>query len=470
MDNDVIAVISNVICIKKDTLPIEAQEFIRSSLTRDNPGFHMMARLANANPRKYKYVKMPPASISSYDENDQTIYVPRGFKSDLESIIMRFGLRIKYYDKRVSFKPDPQMRMADGFELKEYQKKGLGSLFLNSSGILVAPCGGGKTVTGISLMVTVKQPTIILVHTQDLMFQWQRELASKAVLPCPVGQWGAGEKVRENVTVATIQTIVRMPPADARDLLSTFGCVILDEAHHCPAETFLQVMNLCPSKFRFGLTATPSRKDGLEFLMFDTIGPIVYEITDSDLENEGRSQNCSVIQKVTKFNSRFAIDEWAQLISELTKDFDRNTLIAETIHHDWMSGQFPIVISERTSHCSDLAIMLSRRGMNAQLLTGSVPKKQRQDLIARAVSGLVDVIIATKVADEGLDIPNLSSIHLVTPTSNAEKIKQRVGRIRRPVEGKKSLVYEYIDSTHSQLNSMAKKRLRMYKRWGFITI
>jgi len=333
--------------------------------------------------------------------------------------------------------------------------------------VLIAPCGGGKTVTGIGILTTLKQPTLILVHTNDLLTQWRSELASKAQLPFSPGQWGGGNKDLQSVTVATIQTLIRANPQELRELLSKFGCVILDEAHHCPADTFMGVMNMSPSKYRFGLTATPERKDGLEELMYRVIGPVRAEITDSDLVAEGRSQLCDVVDINTSFYTRFGADEWTKLLAELVKDGDRNRLIVSKVVEDWQDGQFPLVLSDRVGHCRQLQQMLKQHGMNAQLLVGDVNRKQRESIVNHAKDGLVDAIIATKVADEGLDIPNLSSIHLVSPTANKAKTQQRIGRIRRPMPNKRSIVFDYIDVRVPSLARMAKQRRSMYKRWGF---
>jgi len=467
MTSEILAVIDNVVRLKLDTLEPALLSELRSRLTRENPQFHSMKRMRDRNPLKYQYTKLPPSSVTSYEEDGKTFYVPRGFLNELRSTALSYDQPLRVIDQTITFPRIPEISLSTELELKDYQKKGIGKLIMKSGGVLVAPCGGGKTVAGIGILTTLKQPTLILVHTTDLMSQWQRELASKAVLPGPVGQWGSGVKQRETVTVATIQTLVKMPPPQLRDLLGHFGCVILDEAHHCPADTFLQIMNMCGSKYRFGLTATPVRKDGLEFLMFDTIGPIQARITQDELKAEGRSQNCHVKNHNTTFFTNHTIDAWASLLSDLTKDRDRNNLIIRSVLDDWNNGEFPLILSDRVGHCKELQSILQKEGMNVELLVGEVPKPARDRICDRARKGLVDAIVATKVADEGLDIPNLSSIHLTTPTSNEGKTEQRVGRIRRPMEGKNSIIHDYIDSRVSGLVRMAQNRRRMFRKWDF---
>jgi superfamily II DNA or RNA helicase len=462
-----LAVIQNVIRLKKSTSPPELLDIIRSELTVENPAYHQMQMMQYRNPRKYQYAKLPPSTIMSYDEAGDTLYIPRGYRSRLEELSSEHGQSISWHDKTIAFDRVHDMCQSPNVTLKNYQRRGLGKMVMSGNGVLVAPCGGGKTVTGIGILTTLKQPTLVVVHKTDLMSQWQEELADKADLPGPIGQWGGGVKQRETVTVATIQTLNKMPPAELVKFLEHFGCVILDEAHHCPADTFMGIMNLSPSRYRFGLTATPERKDGLEELMYRVIGPVRAEITDSELVAEGRSQTCEVVEVDTKFYTRHTASEWTKLLGELTKDGDRNRLIVSNIVKDWNDGQFPLVLSDRVGHCRQLQQMLRGHGMDAQLLIGAVNQMERDRIMSRARQGLVDAIIATKVADEGLDIPALSSIHLTSPTANKANTQQRVGRIRRPVPGKRSVVFDYVDLRVPCLARMAKSRRTMFKRWGF---
>jgi len=465
--SQILAVVSNVIRLKRDTLGPGLLSELRASLTRENPAYHQMKRMADRQPHKYRYTKLPPATVSSFEEDEHTVYIPRGYRSELLDLAEKHSQDVKFHDETVCFERDLGIELSPDLTLKDYQRKGLGKLVMNKEGVLVAPCGGGKTVAGIGIICTLKQPTLVLVHTMELLDQWQGELASKALLPSPVGQWGGGVKQRENVTVATIQTLVRMAPPELRTFLDHFGCVILDEAHHCPADTFLGVINLCAARYRFGLTATPKRKDGLEFLMLDTIGPLLAEITDQELQAEGRSQTCIVREVHTSFYTRYTADEWAHLLREMVGDADRNNLIVQQVVGTWNDGHFPLVLSDRVGHCKQIVRALQANGMNAQLLVGEVPKHRRNMIIAEARAGLVDAIVATKVADEGLDVPALSCVHLTTPTANEPKTQQKIGRIRRPLEGKTSLIVDYVDPRVSAMIRMAKERKKMYRRWGF---
>lgn len=461
------AIIDNVIRLKRDSLGPALLSAISSSLTRENPAYHMMKRMMNRNPNKFQNVKLPPAVITSYEDDGNTVYLPRGYKNRLVEIAQQYSTRIEFYDERVSYEPDQSMMLVDTLKLKNYQRRAISKVALKTHGILVAPCGAGKTVMGVALMVLLRQPTLILVHTNDLLTQWRRELAEKSLFSGGIGVWGGGEFMQGQVVVATIQTLVNQQPNDLRKWMEQFGLVILDEAHHCPAATFMQVMNLCPAKYRVGLTATPNRKDGLEFLMTDVIGDIAAEITDTELVNENRSQSCEVREVVTSFFSKKTVDQWTFLLRDVCSDLERNARIVDQIHEDWLAGHTILALSERVPHCREIAGMLERKGMSVGILVGETPKNIREQIVERTKQGLIDVIVATKVADEGLDIPNLSCLHLMTPSSNQAKLQQRVGRIRRPMEGKVSVVVDYQDLRHAGLLRMARDRKSCYRRWGF---
>lgn len=464
---EIIAVIENVIRLKRDTLGPDLLSDLTNELTRENPQYQMMLRMKQSNPQKFQYAKMPSAKIESIFADDTTVYVPRGSRPLIEELAQKYDQTIKWFDETLVFDRDPEMRLVDGIKLTKYQSSNLAQPCIEQMGVIEMPCGGGKTVMGIALAMTLAQPTLILVHTNDLLNQWLRELRDKAIVPKGLGQWGGGKKVRGHVTVATIQTLTRMPAGDLQELLSHFGCVILDECHHCPADTFLGIMNLCPARYRYGFTATRKRKDGLHFLMHDTIGPVVVHVDDGDLEKAGRSQSVRVREIRTTFYTKHTADQWTQLLGVMVADTDRNSLIINNVVESWKEGHFPLILSDRVGHCRHLCRELQKHGMNARLLVGEVPKEQRNQIVDEARNNLVDAIVATKVADEGLDIPQLSCIHLTTPTANEGKLKQRIGRIRRPVEGKESVVYDYLDSRVSACQRMGRDRRRFYRHWGF---
>lgn len=467
-----LAVLDNLIRISKRSLRPEILESLKHQLTRENPEYHQKLAIS-ANHPGMQYA-LPPRYIESYSEDKHTFYIPRGVSNLLHDLINKYSDQLTIIDKRIYFDRNERFALKPKIQLTDYQAIGLSHMVLNGQGVFCAPCGGGKTVTGLAVAATLAQPTLIIVHTIDLQNQWVKELHDKSVFPEEIGIVGGGQRVTKFITIATIQTLHSINTHAAygenalQNILKNFGTIILDECHHVPANTFLDVFNLCPAKYRFGLTATPLRKDGKQFLMTDVIGPVLHEVTDDDLMDAGRSQQVIVNQIPTEFYSPLSvINDWPQLITSISEDSKRNRLIVDNIIKRWNEGHFPLILSDRVTHCRDIKAALRARGMNAEVLLGEVSKGNRSKIMLNANSNQLDAIVATSVADEGLDIPRLSNVHLTMPTNNKSKIKQRVGRIRRPIEGKIAIVDDYVDELHEHLLRWSHNRMAMYKSWNF---
>ncbi|MBV5268427.1 MAG: DEAD/DEAH box helicase family protein, partial [Burkholderiaceae bacterium] len=163
--------------------------------------------------------------------------------------------------------------------LRPYQQTAVNALLQSNQGLLVAPCGAGKTEIGCDLIHIRCQKTLIITHMKDLVQQWAERISSK--LNIEAGIIGAGRwDDSKAVTVATVQSLRNcLQPS----FVNQFGMVVLDECHHAPAKTFCEILNLFPARCRYGLSATPTRADGLEFLMYAAFGRILHEITDADM-------------------------------------------------------------------------------------------------------------------------------------------------------------------------------------------
>ena len=160
MTNEVvIAVIDHCIRINRKTIGPDLLSELRYSLTRENPQYHQMKRMRDRNHRM-RFSKLPPQTITSFEEDENTVYIPRGFKADLIEIAERHEQQVQFFDETIAYERDPGMQLSPALVLKDYQKKGVGALVLNKGGVLVAPCGGGKTVAGIAIITALKQPTI----------------------------------------------------------------------------------------------------------------------------------------------------------------------------------------------------------------------------------------------------------------------------------------------------------------------
>lgn len=461
-------VVTNYFSLDKEKLTPGILRDIRGAFTYKNPE-HYVARNSGI-----PHYALPPKTIVSYAESADVIVLPRGVSKRLRGILGKHGLSPVFIDNRLILPViDIQANLPDDKNVREYQNKAIRSAIHGQYGVIVSPCGSGKTFMAALVVAELKQPTCILVHTLDLLSEWMKTFKECTSGGFTLGQFGGGKKQICDITIATPQTLYRLDEEGWANFTSKFGCVILDEAHHCPARMFSYVINNFEAKFRFGVTATPKRPDGKHFLLDDVIGSVLFNIDQKTLADLGFMKQCKVQFIATdSFNSHTDVENKfvsrTLMVSSLCKDKVRNETIADNIANSVMNGYFPIVLSDRVWHCHELASLVSRRGLNPRVLEGAVHKRDRETIRDQCTQGLVDVLIGTKVADEGLNIPNLNCIHLASPTGNLSMVEQRIGRTRRKdVSDKKALIYDYVDIRFKQCYNSYEKRLGLYTRSGF---
>jgi superfamily II DNA or RNA helicase len=333
-----------------------------------------------------------------YSHGDGSYTLPRGYGYRLLGLGKERGIPAALDDKRLVL---PRIELSFNGELRDYQQRALDSMTKFSDGVLVAPCGSDKTAIGMALAAHFRQPALILVHTVDLLRQTAE--AARRWLDIDAGIVGDGVFDVRPVTVATVQTARKHP-----ELASMFGCVILDECHHSPAASFMDTVQMFPAAYRYGLTATPKRDDGLGAFMTATIGPILHEITQDEL----RTANVLVIPRIefirTAFQYPYA-DDWTDMITALTHDTKRNNLIFGVISRLLDDGRRVLALSQRVEHCELFCFAMERFRPGAAALAVGTRRRERMEAIRRITSGNAQILFATQLADEGLDSPILDA-------------------------------------------------------------
>lgn len=361
---------------------------------------------------------------------------------------------------------DSSLSLAPGFSLRDYQNKALDSWRRNSGeGVVIAPCGAGKTAIGVAAMTVFATKALVLVHTNDLAVQWINRIES--MLNEKATQYGAGKKDDSGrVVVATFQTLERMSFTERYQFGRQFGLCIVDEAHHVPAQTFCSVMFCMPARYRLGLTATPDRPDGLTSILWWHFGPAVYEITNEQLTVSGHVVAPRIEWFFTDYVGPHHRVDWSKLITGMTKDDDRNKKIIDRIVLACGQGRQILVLSDRVDHCAWLADTLQSYNIVAEPLVGRMTKKQRAEVLERANNRQIQVVCATTVADEGLDLPSLDTVVLTTPTKAMGRIQQRIGRVMRPHPQKQDpIVIDCVDDIGA-MHGLANKRQKLYTKLG----
>lgn len=351
-----------------------------------------------------------------------------------------------YEDKRIEY---PRTPIQLGLELRPYQKRAVRVLSEAGRGIAQAPCGAGKTVMAMGLIATLGQPSLILVHTKDLAQQWRD--AIEGHLGATAGMIGDGTCTITPFTVALVQSASRSYGWE-----KMFGCVVVDEAHHIPADTFLAVLERLPARYRFGFTATPERDDGLTPILGYAIGPVIDETTHRELVDGGYLMVPEVRKMPTGCASSAA--DYGGQIAELVADPGRNRLITDLACGSVMDGRSTLVLTTRVAHAEILA-----EALDCGCLHGKSKKSDRKKILDRFRDGSDKCLVATTLADEGLDISRLEALILALPQRSFGRTVQRLGRLMRPMDGKRTPVLMDLVDSHKSAKNQWYARRRAYK-------
>ena len=316
--------------------------------------------------------------------------------------------------------------------LRPHQKEALDAF--QGNGVLCLPCGQGKTATSLAIAAKMKRKTLIVVHKEFLANQWRERIAQF----CPdstIGliQGNVWETDGHDFVIAMIQTLcVR---EHENDQFNIFGLIIVDEAHHIGAPAFSKTMFKVSPEFTLGLTATPERKDGLTCILYWFLGSQFYTMnTETTDVNVIRLNFDHPSFKQGPMLNKFGKVSLVHMVNYLVDIPERNELIIKNIHEAIKRNRKILVLSDRRGHCEYL---YERIGCEkAGLYMGGMKQKEHEEASQK------QVIIATfTLAYEGLDIPSLNTLFLVTPHSD---VKQAVGRITRTTGQKE--VFDVVDN------------------------
>ncbi|KHE93494.1 MAG: DEAD/DEAH box helicase family protein [Candidatus Scalindua rubra] len=471
---------SDMVYIPKNGFSQEALNMLKRLAAFNNPDFYRAQAM-----RMPTYNK--PRIISCSEDIERYLCLPRGCEEEINNLLSKCKIDVTWFDETNHGR---NVDVEFNGILRKEQQEVIDELLNHDTGVLSATTAFGKTVVAANLIAARKRSTLILVHRQQLLLQWVARLSEflriNEELPIQekkrgrkkkqglIGQIGAGkDSLSAIIDVAIMQSLNNA--GEVKECVKNYGMVIVDECHHVPAFSFEQILKKVNAKFVYGLTATPTRKDGHHPIIFMYCGAERFRV-DAKKQAEKRPFDHYVIPRFTSF--RIPIDENSkdltiqELYAGITVDEIRNQMIVDDVLNSYENGRNSLVLSERTAHVMLLAKKLKERIPEVLILMGGMGAKKTREILNKisAIStGKQLTLVATgKFVGEGFDEPRLDTLFLAMPISWRGTLQQYAGRLHRLYESKKEVqVYDYVDIHVRMLEKMYGKRLNGYASIGY---
>ncbi|MDR0482257.1 MAG: DEAD/DEAH box helicase [Cellulomonadaceae bacterium] len=342
---------------------------------------------------------------------------------------------------------DFDLRNTSEWTLRRYQEQAVDAFYFGGSGVVVLPCGAGKTLVGAAAMARGKTTTLILVTNTVAARQWRDELLRFTTLtPDDIGEYSGAVKQVRPVTIATYQVMTtrRGGAYTHMNLLdqNNWGLIVYDEVHLLPAPVFRMTADL-QARRRLGLTATLLREDGREDEVFTLIGPKRYDAPWKDIEAQGYIAPAACVEvRVTLSDAErmaYAIAEPEMQYRMAASAPEKLDVVKDLV--DKHPEEQILVIGQYLDQLNFLASELG-----ADLITGAVPVGERERLYASFRTGEIRVLVVSKVANFSIDLPEASvAIQVSGSFGSRQEEAQRLGRIMRPkADGRQAWFYTVV--------------------------
>jgi len=450
--------LANLLYLEKAQLPRSLANRLTRLAAFQNPEFY-----------KAQAMRLPvwnkPRVIGCAENYPLHIALPRGCLDAVVELLRDNGIGCELRDERYEGKP---LDIAFQGVLRPDQKNAADAILGHDTGVLCAPTAFGKTVTAAAIIAQRGVNTLVLVHRTQLQKQWRERL--RAFLGPDegvIGTVGGGKaKPTGRIDIAVMQSLSRQGEIDP--LVGEYGHVVVDECHHIGAASFEAILKRVKAKYVLGLTATPTRRDGLQPIIFMQCG----RIRHTAAKPEGAPRHMEVVphllHKPLDLPPKASIQE---VFRQLALDPERTAKIAAEIKNAFDLGRKVLVLTERTEHLNAMATALI--GMVPTfVLHGRLSKKRRTALIAELEALPPDaprVLLATgKLVGEGFDHPPLDTLVLALPISWKGTLQQYAGRLHREHATKTNVVIiDFVDTGHPALRRMWDKRQAGYRAIGY---
>jgi DNA excision repair protein ERCC-3 len=401
--------------------------------------------------------------------DDDTVVVHASERGNLKQVLLKLGWPAEDYAGYVDGEAHLIALDETEWHLRDYQREAAESFWHGGSGVVVLPCGAGKTLVGAAAMAHAQATTLILVTNTVSARQWKDELVRRTSLTADeIGEYSGARKEIRPVTIATYQVMTtrrkgvypHLELLDARD----WGLIVYDEVHLLPAPIFRMTADL-QARRRIGLTATLVREDGREGDVFSLIGPKRYDAPWKDIEAQGWIAPADCVEVRVTLPS-------AERLAYATSEPDERYRLASCTHHkidvvrslvERHDGQPTLVIGQYIDQLDELADAL-----DAPLIKGETTVNERQRLFEEFRSGSLDLLVVSKVANFSIDLPSAEvAIQVSGSFGSRQEEAQRLGRLLRPKSAGQTARFYTIVSRDTVDAEFAQNRQRFLAEQGY---
>ncbi|BCJ85407.1 DNA repair helicase XPB [Effusibacillus dendaii] len=396
------------------------------------------------DPELVKVIGQLPAIrklVSNHDS--ESLLVKESMRGEVKRLLAKHGYPVKdllgyVQGEYLHVKLKEHLTDDRRFSLRPYQMEAVNAFLSGGdeggSGVVVLPCGAGKTVVGIAAMAAVKQHTLILVPNVVAVHQWRREILDKCEIPSDwVGEYTTDGKQIKPVLITTYQMLTYQKsnrfPHYERLNEGKWGLIVYDEVHLLPAPVFRLTADLQGTR-RLGLTATLVREDGTETEVFSMIGPKKYDLPWKQLEQQGW------IAETVCFEVAVPFDETTRTRYLSAAERQKYRIAAEN------PNKLATIRSLLRLHQKDRVLIIGQyldqlmqvaADLNVPCISGQTPTKKREDLYEKFRSGELSTLVVSKVANLAVDLPDANvAIQISGSYGSRQEEAQRLGRLLRP--------------------------------------
>ena len=379
--------------------------------------------------------------------DEETIVVHPGQRGFLKQALLKLGWPAEDFAGYVDGEHHEIALKQDGWKIRKYQELAAEGFWHGGSGVVVLPCGAGKTIVGAAAMAHAKATTLILVTNTVAARQWREELLKRTDLnEDDIGEYSGAKKEIRPVTIATYQVMTTRKQGvyahlDLFDAID-WGLIIYDEVHLLPAPIFRFTADI-QSRRRLGLTATLVREDGMEGEVFSLIGPKRFDVPWKEIEAQGYIAPADCVEV------RITLTDAERLNYATAEQEDRYRFCATS------QTKKDVAIALAKQHANDQVLVIGQyleqldqlsEALGVPVIKGETPVKERERLFALFRTGEIKCLVVSKVANFSIDLPEATIAIQVSGTfGSRQEEAQRLGRILRPkADGRTARFYSLV--------------------------